>query len=194
MGSVKSVMKLQLSSGVTAGILVAAVLIIAGTMFWRVMGPADSGEGDPQMGMAGGEGMEMGMGGGMGMDPAMMGQPDARNDLRVLVQRLTALQKKNSSALTAEQCAKLLPILTALPKSEALDSAAAASAKTAIEACLTATQKSNLQTIAVPGGDGAGPGMQGSGQKMDSASTGVAVAELVTALKAAGAARGSTLE
>jgi len=162
----KSALKGEIPKPVAALIVVVAVLV-AGVILYRVTtaNPATAGatDGGPGM-MMGQEGMGGGAGGGMG---GGMGGPNPHRYLGQLVRKLAMLKSQDANAITAEQSAKLLPVLQALAAAEGMATEEAEAKKAELEALLTPDQTTALAALELPrpswggGGPGGGAGAPG---------------------------------
>lgn len=130
----------------SVGVLVVVIaVLVAGAILYKVTtaSPA-AADGEPQMMMAQ-EGM--GAGGGMG---GGMGGPNPHRDLGQLVRKLALLKSQDANAITAEQSAKLLPVLQALATAEGMTAEEAEAKKAELEALLTPDQTTALAAIELP--------------------------------------------
>lgn len=162
----QAALKGDIPKPVAAALVVAAVLV-AGIILYRITTAnpsADTGGGEAGMmmeqgGMGGGPG---GPGGGMG---GGMGGPNPHRDLGQLVRKLALLKSQDANAISAEQGAKLLPVLQALAAAEGMTAEAAEAKKAELEALLTPEQITALEGIELPRPSWGGGGPSGGGPR-----------------------------
>jgi len=122
------------------GLIVVSVLVAAGLLYRFMTAPPALVEGEGgDAGMMG----EGGMGGGMRA-------PSPQRELGQLVRKMVLMKSQDSGAFTAEQEAKLLPVLKALAKAEAMDSEEATAKKGEIQGILTEPQTAALDALELP--------------------------------------------
>ena len=149
-----SALKGEIPKPAAIGLVVVSVVVAAGLLYRFMTAPPAVVEGED-----GGAGMmgEGGMGGGMG---GGMRTPSPQRELGQLVRKMVMLKSEDSGAFTAEQQAKLLPILQALATAEAMTSEEATAKKGEIQGVLTETQTAALDALELPrrprGGRGGG--------------------------------------
>ena len=130
------------------GLIVVSVLVAAGLLYRFMTAPPALVEGEGGDGGMMGEG---GMGGGMRT-------PSPQRELGQLVRKMVLLKGQDSGAFTAEQEAKLLPVLKALVAAEAMSGEEATAKKGEIQGILTEPQTAALDALELPRRGRGGPG------------------------------------